>query len=279
MTAPYLGQIFDADTVGVELGTEDWIIVRLQSNGSRGIVDVHYSGLSSNRPTWAAYRDYWLDKWDYAPIMFWGLYTHAVLRPIERGEGSEYMPYPPADGIAVEPVEDPPNQVTAIAAYRAHAARFAHELDAALGHHSLTSADERDSLIVRQTIAAMIGVAASRYAEWETVDPQELIVGGVYDGTLLWKRNEQDYIDTDIALCGQCNISTLARQLKKKGDLAAFRRGWRQGVIYGIDRTTTLWSPSTFALASSPVEDYYDELDAFYGLMIDHYDEVVGAQV
>ena len=174
---------------------------------------------------------------------------------------------------------EPVNQYFHLNPFFEHAARFAHQLDYGLGGHTLTSADERDSEIVRQVIAAMIGVAARRYAQWQIVDPQELIVGGNFDGTLLWKRNEQDYIDTDIALCGQCELTNLARQFKKKGDLAAFRRGWRQGIVHGIDRTASpKWTTTDFAIADIAVEDFYDELDTYYDLMIDHYDEVIGVQ-
>ena len=67
--------------------------------------------------------------------------------------------------------------------YREHAARFAHQLDAALGHHTLASADEIDRLTVWNTLRAMIGVAARKYSEWEKIDPEELIVGGNFDGT------------------------------------------------------------------------------------------------
>ena len=165
--------------------------------------------------------------------------------------------------------------------FRAHAGRFAHQLDAAMGHHTMQAATENDRLTVHRTLAAMIGVAARRYAEWELIDPEELILGGTYDGTLLWKRNEQDYIDTDEALCGQCDGATFARRFLKKADLPAFRRAWRQGIIYSADRTvnavgasscstwlhrprrtsTTRWtSPTTWKCG-----------------MIDHYDETCRA--
>ena len=178
---------------------------------------------------------------------------------------------------------EPVNQFFQLNQFKNHAARFAHELDAGMGLHSLSSSDERDSEIVRQTISAIIGSAARRYQKWEDIDPEELIDGGLFDGTPLWKQHErtpQNYADIDEALCGQCGLSNLARQLKKKGDLAAFRRVWRQGLIYGVDRSTTPWSPELFDSVNQPeqtVSEFYDELDDFYDLMIDHYDEVVGA--
>ena len=79
---------------------------------------------------------------------------------------------------------------------------------------------------------------------------------------MLWKRNEQDYIDTDEALCGQCDGATFARRFLKKADLPAFRRAWRQGIIYSADRTVTPWAPELFDVATPPAEDFYDFYDA-----------------
>ena len=105
-----------------------------------------------------------------------------------------------------------------------------------------------------------------------------MILGGVYDGTLLWKRNEADYVQTDAELCGQCAQATFARRFLKKADLPAFRRAWRQGIIYSADRTVTPWAPQLFDVATAPAEDYYDALDIAYETMIDHCDETFGAQ-
>ena len=63
--------------------------------------------------------------------------------------------------------------------YKAHAARAAHQLNIAMGSHTFLSADERDRLIVHQTLSAFIGSAARRsYLEWGAIDPEQLIVGG-----------------------------------------------------------------------------------------------------
>ena len=40
------------------------------------------------------------------------------------------------------------------------------------------SASEADRLTVQRSLSVMIGSAARRYAVWEAIDPQELIVGG-----------------------------------------------------------------------------------------------------
>ena len=96
----------------------------------------------------------------------------------------------------------------------------------------------------------MIGDAWRRYAEWEAVDPRELVVGGNYDGTLLWKRTRDEMFGVDALLCGQCDVSTFARRFLLAADLPAFRRLYRQGIIYAADRTTTPWSPALMDAAT-----------------------------
>ena len=198
----------------------------------------------------------------------------AIEQPAFHHDGDGFLHY---DGT-VSYLHSPPNQHYQLSLFRAHAARFAHQLDAAMGHHSLQRAEESDRLTVHRTLSAMIGSAARRYDQWELEDPEELIIGGAYDGTLLWKRYEPEYVAIDEALCGQCEASTFARRFLKRADLPAFRRAWRQGIIYSADRSVTPWAPEFFDAAIPPAEDYYDALDAAYDGMIDHYDSVVGAQ-
>ena len=68
------------------------------------------------------------------------------------------------------------NQYFELNAFREHAARFAHQLDSAMGHHTLASADERDRLATYNTLADLIGNAWRKFQEWDDIDPQELIV-------------------------------------------------------------------------------------------------------
>ena len=171
---------------------------------------------------------------------------------------------------------EPANHYFYVINFREHAARFAHQLDAAMGHHTLGSADERERLAVWNTMTAMIGSAARRYAEWNAIDPQELIVGGNFDGTPRWKRDLDDYIAVDAALCGQCDIATFARRFYLNADLAEFARLWRQGIVYRADRDTTPWSPTIFDVAQSPHGEFYAELTEFFYSMLTHYDHVIG---
>ena len=171
---------------------------------------------------------------------------------------------------------DPVNQFFLLNQFREHAARFAHQLDAAMGHHTLASADERDRLAVWNTMTAMIGSAARRYAEWNEIDPESLIVGGNFDGTPHWKRDLDQYIAVDEALCGQCDIATFARRFYLNADLAEFARLWRQGIVYRADRDTTPWSPTIFDVAQSPHGEFYAELTEFFYTMLEFYDHVIG---
>ena len=181
--------------------------------------------------------------------------------------------------ISAEPV----NQFFYLNPFKEHAARSADRLDIGMGAHSVSSADKVDSLIIRQTIEAVIGSAARRYAEWEVIDPEELIVGGIFDGTPLWRHHErtlQHYKDIDQGLCGACKGSRFPRQMRKKADLEAFRAVWRQGIIYTVDRTTTPWSPLEFDVPppGMSTSEFHDELDVYLRLMHDHYDEVIGPE-
>ena len=279
MTAPALGLIFDAETVGVELGTEDWIIVRLAPDGSRRIVDVDVMELSVSYPTWEERRDFRLGLWPNTPIMFWGTLDDPLHAAIRRGRITHYMPYPPADGIAVVPVEEPPNQVPYLQTYQRNAAVSAHDLQVTLGTDVMQSATADDYNTVKHSFIHLIGAAWQRYVEWATVDPEELIIGGNFDGTLLWRRYLDDHAATDEALCGTCDIANFARRFYFHANLPLFRRLHRSGIIYSVDRSANPWEAQIFDLASQPVSQYYDDLDTAYHEALRYYDENVGARL
>ena len=132
---------------------------------------------------------------------------------------------------------EPVNQWTELNDFREHASTYAHQLDAAMGHHTFQSAEEIDRLTVYNTLSALIGSSWIRYDVWAAVEEEELIIGGTYDGTLLWKRDIDDYRAIDAALCGQCDIETYARRFLFHADLPAFRRLHRSGTIYSIDQS------------------------------------------
>ena len=175
------------------------------------------------------------------------------------------------------PTLDPVNQFFELNPFREHASRFAHQLDDALGHHSLSSASEEDRMVTYQTLSSMIGSGWRRYKVWDATDPEELIVGGNYDGTLLWKRQRPDHIEIDRLMCGQCDIATFARRFKFQANLPLFRRLYRSGIIYVANRDTTPWDATIFDVATNPVSAFYDNLEVEYHLALRYYDEVVGA--
>ena len=172
--------------VGVTLDKE-YLIVRLNPDGSRRIVDATNMRLVPNYPTWEEIRDFRLGLWDNAPAMFWGEWDSDLARDIRRGAGIQFMPYPPADGLYVPPVDDPPNQIAHLQRIQANAAVSAHDLQVTLGNDILRSATADDYNTVKFTFIHMIGSAWLRYEEWAKVDPEELILGGNNDGLPLWK--------------------------------------------------------------------------------------------
>ena len=172
---------------------------------------------------------------------------------------------------------EPVNQWFQLLAFREHASRFAHQLDDALGHHSLSSSSEEDRMVTYQTLSSMIGSGWRRYKIWDATDPEELIVGGNFDGTLLWKRQEPEYVEIDELMCGQCDIATFARRFRFQANLPLFRRLYRSGVIYVANRDATPWDATIFDVATDPVSSFYDLLDTEYHQALRYYDENVGA--
>ena len=143
------------------------------------------------------------------------------------------------------------NQYFELNAFREHAARFAHQLDSAMGHHTLASADERDRLATYNTLADLIGNAWRKFQEWDDIEPEELIVGGQYDGTLLWKRDIDEYRSVHDYLCGECDIATFARRFILNANLDLFRRVYRQGLVYATNRTPARWEPRFIDVATT----------------------------
>ena len=173
---------------------------------------------------------------------------------------------------------DPANQYFDLLNFRGHAARFAHQLDDAMGHHSLTSMSEEDRLVILQTLSAMLGSAERRYRIWDAVDPLELVIGGNFDGIPLWKRTRPEYAQIDQTLCSDCDVVTYARRFRFKANLPLFRRLYRSGIIYSVDRSLTPWGAQLFDVASQPESQFYDNLEVLYHELLEHYDTVVGAQ-
>ena len=281
MAIPELGQFITADLDDIDLSQEH-VIVRLASDGSRRILDANTIRTSPSLPTWEDIRDVRLGFWPDSPIVFWGPLNDVISLNsalIRAGRDGWYLPYPPADGIAVYPVEEPVNQVPILQQYQRNAAVSAHDLQVTLGTDVMQSATDDDYQTVKHSFIHLIGAAWQRYVEWATVDSEELIVGGNYDGTLLWRRYLDDHAATDAALCGTCDIANFARRFYFHANLPLFRRLRRSGIIYSVDRTANPWEASIFAVASQPESQYYDDLDTAYHLALRYYDERIGARL
>ena len=173
---------------------------------------------------------------------------------------------------------DAVNQYFELNPFRTHAARFAHQLDASMGHHTLASADERDRLTTYNTLADLIGNAWRKFQEWYDIDPQELIVGGNFDGTLLWKRDIDEFRSVHDYLCGECDINPFARRFILNANLDLFRRVYRQGLVYATNRDVTArWEPRFIDVATTdPQSSFYEQLRVDYHRALTHYDHVIG---
>ena len=126
---PTLGQLVTPETdVTVD---ENYEIVVLDSDGSRRVLARHHFS-----PTITVPRV--LEVYGPTPIVFWGPGAlpgiHSALNHAER-EGW-YLPYPPADGIAIVPTEAPVNQVPYERDFLNHACTFAHEVLADFHPHA-----------------------------------------------------------------------------------------------------------------------------------------------
>ena len=258
----YLGMVWDgvteyANTLPPDAVGEEWWLLRLDDEGRRQIFEERSAGLDPMTRL-RARRD--LTGW-----VTIGITNEHAVRKI-----GWFLGY---DGVLSE---TPVNQIAYTWPYREHTARFAHQLDAAMGHHSLLSAEEEDRLTTLQTLSAMLGSAWIRYNTWDAIDPTELVVGGVNDGLPLWGIDLADYQAIDVAVCGQCDIATFARRFYFHADLAGFRRLWRSGIIYSVDRTATPWTPTLFDVAPPADSDWYGTLNAAYHAALNYYDTVVG---
>ena len=121
------------------------------------------------------------------------------------------------------------NQVLYLQTYQRNAAVSAHDLQVTLGTDVMQSATADDYNTVKHAFIHLIGAAWQRYVEWAAVDPEELIIGGNFDGTPLWSRNLDDHAATDEALCGTCDIANFARRFYFHANLPLFQRLHRSG--------------------------------------------------
>ena len=126
---PTLGQLITPTTdVSVE---QDYEIVILDVDGSRRVIlRDHFAPRSTvNRV---------LEIYGPNPIVFWGTEDFPVMHNALHyaAVNGWYLPYPPADGIAIVPTEAPVNQVPYERDFLNHCCTFAHEVLADFHPHS-----------------------------------------------------------------------------------------------------------------------------------------------
>ena len=151
--------------------------VAFAGDGSRRIVD--WERISS-QPGNTGQRLY-----DRTP----GLPIHYIRDAAPRASSIRYVDYE----WRQTPDATPVNQVPYLQTYQRNAAVSAHDLQVTLGTDVMQSATADDYNTVKNTFIHLIGAAWQRYVEWAAVDPEELIVGGNFDGTPLWSRNLDDH--------------------------------------------------------------------------------------
>ena len=147
-----------------------------------------------------------------------------------------------------------------------------------MGYRTLDKAAEEDRLTAFHTISDVIGAAWRRYKVWDEIEPEELIVGGNYDGTPLWKRNgaglHRHRLGSLRAMRNRhdCPASSSAKRTSRcfagcTAQASCTPSTWRRRRS-GKRRSST-WRRSRRASSTDELVDNYLEAH-------DHYDFVVG---
>ena len=87
-------------------------------------------------------------------------------------ETGGFLPYPPADGIAVGHSIEPVNQIPHLQRFQGNASVSAHDLQVTLGNDLLRSATAEDYNTVKYAFFHMIGSAQLRYETWAASRPR-----------------------------------------------------------------------------------------------------------
>ena len=226
-TLPALGTILTADTV---IGTvaPSFYFVDLAGDGSRR---VEYKSIRDGR-SWARDEDVLLER--HHEIVFWGA-TGVNIGSSDLRVG-EYLPYPPADGIAIATQVEPVNQYGYLPEWRAHVATFCHSFDALPGFESfnqLSASQKVTAYRVGQTIG---GHAWERLGFWLSYDASlsdDWKLGIVFDPV-------KKAVD---AVCIECQSTAAALRLATNINATDFAAKLAAGRIHGTNRDATPWVP------------------------------------
>ena len=228
IAAPSLGAVMTADTV-LDPTQGGLFVIALDADGSRRIVEpsvITGRNYATRVPAYLARHPVWV---------FWGSAEDTTLSSHDFLAGS-YLPYPPADGVAIASQTEPVNQYAYLPEWRANVATFCHSFDALPGFESfnqLSAAQKVTAFRVGQTIG---GHAWERLAFWLT-----------YDASLSddWKLSIVfDPVEkASDAVCIECQSVTAALRLALNINATEFAAKLAAGRIHGTDRSVTPWIP------------------------------------
>ena len=238
---PVLGTVLTLDTV-VAADVPGFLLIAMDSDGSRRIVDRSAASgrnLGSKLSALLAKADHW---------EVWGPTPESGLSYQDFPSG-HYLPYPPADGVAVAGQEDPVNQHGYLPTWRADVARFCHSFDALPGFESfrqLSAAAKVTAFQVGQTIG---GHAWERMAFWLTYDAS---LSGDWKLPLVMDpvRKARE------AVCIECQSPAGGLHLATNINPTTFAAKLALGRIHGTNRTVTPWEPGELlTVVPAPDED------------------------
>ena len=176
------------------------------------------------------------------------------------------------------------NPIPDLLNWRAHAARFSHELDAVMGHRTSSAVSENEREATWTTFKYMIGSCWKFYKRYEIVSPTLMNSHQEF----VWKTKQDGYLYYDQVLCGHCNVSTYGRRFMRHANIEEFRRVHMQGGVYAVNQDVTPWMPigpfdhaTTYGLGSQEemdeaISDFYGNLEENFQEAIDYYDFIVG---
>lgn len=203
---------------------------------------------------------------------------HAYLAEFSTWEGfgsdwhGAYLGY---DGM---PSRDPVNQAVNLPIWRAHAARFAHDLDMAQSAYSFLDRSQTAQSVIVQWSKAVCGHAWQMLDLWALIDPRDGVT---------WKAAQALPENAVTALCAECEIATWARQTIRRIDVSRFRTELDAGRIRPTDRSSNVWVPGDSiitqhdqtSITAASLAAFYSSLASNYEWALDWYDDHVAHDV
>ena len=251
--------------------------ILLVNDGTRRIVRTEGVG--------ADVLEYVLDRiaTDYPDtiFVFWGNWNANRDRRGSLREGN-YLPYFLVDGRPPAGSIEPVNQIPYLIPWRAHVARFAHELDASLTYRSAMAATAEDREFTFTYFATLAAHAWNELRQFADNDPD------TPSGDTLWRQMKPIIETTMDRLCHECDIATFSRRFLEHANISLFRERYQGGQLQATNRDTNPWTPGITVFQIPRVPSLTeDQLIAarqrFYGYylglfpgILQYYDEVSG---